>query len=65
MYPLKNQKWRFFGFNMKLTTYMFRQYQKNFQIPSVGQWGKKMGLFADFPDFFKKISILDTILEIF
>ena len=45
--------------------YVNRLYKKNFQIPSVGKVGNGRRFLQTFRTFSKKISILDTILEIF
>ena len=37
--------------------YMYRLYKKNFQIPSMGKRGKGRQFFANFLDYFQKISI--------
>ena len=42
---------------------MFRLYKKNFQIPSVGKVGKRRQLLDNFPDYFKKVSISEAVLE--
>ena len=45
--------------------YVKRLYKKNFQILSVGKAGNGRRFLQTFRTFSKKISILDTILEIF
>ena len=45
--------------------YVKRLYKKNFQILSVGKAGNGRRFLQTFQTFSKKISILDTILEIF
>ena len=60
--PIEKYKTVIFWFEDK---YVNRLYKKNFQIPSVGKAGNGRQFLQTFRTFSKKISILDTILEIF
>ena len=42
---------------------MFRLHKKDLQISSLGKVGKGRQSFANFPDYFKKVSISEAVLE--
>ena len=64
MYPLKNRKWRFFGFNMKLSICLDNT-RKISKFPPWGSGERKGDYLQTFRTFSKKISNIVSKIEIF